>query len=160
MQKPLLDNIDEMRQIDKENMLGQYIDASTHYSEAWRNAQKIKLDYPVPQNIILAGMGGSAIGGELLKDYTRETAQVSIEISREYNLPAYAGKNTLVILASYSGDTEETLSTFVDALKRRCMIYCVSSGGALNKYAEKLNLPHLQVKSGMQPRAAMPYMLL
>lgn len=156
----ILDDPDQMRRIDQQNMLAHCTDAAAHYLEAWRNAQKIKLEYPAPENIILAGMGGSAIGGELLKDYTRGTAKVPVEISRDYALPAYAGKKSLVILASYSGDTEETLSTFLDALKRRCMVYCVSSGGALIQYAEKLNVPHLKVQGGMQPRAAMPYMLM
>jgi glucose/mannose-6-phosphate isomerase len=65
-----------------------------------------------------------------------------------------------VILASYSGDTEETLSSFADALKRKCMVFCLSSGGTLLKYAEKLNVPYLQVQAGMPPRAALPHMLL
>lgn len=160
MPTQILDDLDQMKRIDKQNMLDYCTAAATHYLEAWRNAQKIKLDYPAPENVILAGMGGSAIGGELLKDYTRGTAKVPIEISRDYVLPACAGKKSLVILASYSGDTEETLSTFLDALKRRCMVYCVSSGGALTRYAEKLNVPHLKVQGGMQPRAAIPYMLM
>lgn len=158
--KLILDEMDEIRRIDKQNMLDFCIEANTHYAKSWENSQKIKFDYPYPENIILAGMGGSAIGGELVKDYTRSQAKVPIEISRDYSLPAYAGKKSLVILASYSGDTEETLGSLLDALKRRCMIYCVSSGGALIEYAEKLNLPHMKVQGGMQPRAAMPYMLM
>ena len=155
----ILDDMDGMRKIDKSNTVAFYINAASHYKESMENAQKIKLDYPTPENIILAGMGGSAIGGELLKDYTRATAHVPIEISREYRLPAYAGKKSLVILASYSGDTEETLSSFLDALNRKCMVFCVSSGGNLIKYSKKLNVPHLQVQSGMPPRAALPHML-
>ena len=160
MTTQILDDLYQMRKIDRQNMLDCCIQAPDHYSKAWINAHRIKLDYPKPENIILAGMGGSAIGGELFKDYVRETAKVPIEISREYRLPHYAGKKTLVILASYSGDTEETLSTFLDALRLRCMVYCVSSGGALIRYAEKLNVPYLKVEGGMQPRAALPYMLM
>jgi glucose/mannose-6-phosphate isomerase len=121
---------------------------------------KNQFTYPQPANIILAGMGGSAIGGELLKDFTRRSAKVPIEVSREYRLPSYADKNSLVILASYSGDTEETLSSFLDAKRRGCMMFCISSGGALLEYAEKLGVPFLQVKSGMPPRGAMPHMLV
>jgi glucose/mannose-6-phosphate isomerase len=105
-------------------------------------------------------MGGSAIGGELLKDYIRATASVPIEINREYHLPKYANKRSLVILASYSGDTEETLSSLLDAVNRKCMIFCLSSGGNLIRLAEMLKVPYLQVRSGMPPRAALPHMLM
>lgn len=156
----ILDRLNEMGKIDKDNMLSICTQAPTHYSESIKNTEKIKLSYSEPKNIIISGMGGSAIGGELLKDYTRDTSGVSIEVTREYHLPAYADKHSLVFLASYSGDTEETLSAFVDAIKRKCMIYCISSGGNLIKYAEKLSIPYLQVRGGMQPRAALPHMVL
>jgi glucose/mannose-6-phosphate isomerase len=156
----ILDNLEEMAKIDKSNMIQFYVEAAKHYAVSAKNAEKIKLSYAKPENIVIAGMGGSAIGGELLKDYTRGTSTVPIEISREYHLPAYADKNTLVILASYSGDTEETLSSLVDALKRKCMVFCVSSGGALIEHAKRLNAPHLQVQGGMPPRAALPHMFM
>jgi glucose/mannose-6-phosphate isomerase len=105
-------------------------------------------------------MGGSAIGGDLLKDWARDKLKVPIEVNREYQLPQYAGKKTLVIVSSYSGDTEESLSAFLDALKRKCMIFCVSSGGALLAAAKKHAVPYLQVPGGMPPRAALPYMFV
>ncbi|MFB3888880.1 MAG: bifunctional phosphoglucose/phosphomannose isomerase [Candidatus Bathyarchaeia archaeon] len=160
MSTSILDKPAEFGEIDKSSMILFHTQAAQHFAEAAKNSESIKLPYPKPENIVIAGMGGSAIGGELLKDYTRSTATVPIEISREYQLPAYAGKNSLVILASYSGDTEETLSSFADALKRKCMVFCVSSGGALIKYAEKLGVPYLRVKGGMPPRAALPHMLM
>jgi glucose/mannose-6-phosphate isomerase len=153
---PLLDNIEEIRAVDKSSMLN----ASTHYREAAEIAQKIQVNYPKPDNIIVAGMGGSAIGGDLLKDWARDKLKVPIEVNREYKLPHYAGKKTLVIVSSYSGDTEESLSAFLDALKRKCMIFCVSSGGALLAAAKKHVVPYLQVPSSMPPRAALPYMLV
>lgn len=156
----ILDDMEGMQKLDKSNMLGFCVNAADHYLKSAKNARTIKLDYPTPENVVIAGMGGSAIGGELLKDYTRETAKVPIEISRDYHLPAYAGKRSLAILASYSGDTEETLSSFVDALNRHCMVFCVSSGGNLIKYAKKLSVPYVKVQGSMPPRAAMPHMLL
>ena len=160
MSTSILDDTNGMRKIDKNNMITFYSDAANHYTESWKKAEKIKLDYPNPENVVIAGMGGSAIGGELLKDFTRGTVQVPIEISRDYHLPEYAGKKSLVILASYSGDTEETLSSFLDAANRKCMMLCVSSGGNLIKYAKKLNMPYLQVQGSMPPRAALPHMLM
>jgi len=85
---------------------------------------------------------------------------VPVEVNREYQLPAYADKNSLVLLTSYSGDTEETLGAFLDALKRKCMVFCVSSGGALIENAERLGVPYLRVPAGLPPRAALPYLMV
>ena len=83
-------------------------------------------------------MGGSAIGGDLLKDWAKNKTLVPIEVNREYHLPAYANEKTLVFITSYSGDTEESLSAFLDALRQKCMIFCISSGGALLENAQRL----------------------
>jgi glucose/mannose-6-phosphate isomerase len=156
----LLDDIEKIRAVDKRGMIDYYIDAPKHYRAAAKLARKIKPNYPVPDNIIVAGMGGSAIGGDLLKDWTRNKLIVPLEVSREYYLPEYADEKTLVFISSYSGDTEETLSSLLDALRRGCMIFCVSSGGELIKAAKKHNVPYLEVPAGMPPRAALPYMLI
>ena len=160
MSDSILNNVQELKKIDKSNTIGFYVNAASNYQQSLDNAQKIKLNYPTPKNVILAGMGGSAIGGELLKDYTRGDSKIPIEVSRDYYLPGYANQKTLVILASYSGETEETLSSFLDAVKRGCMIFCLGSGGKLIEYARKLNVPYLQVHGGMPPRAALPHMLV
>ena len=160
MVTPILDSVDKICAVDKSGILNFSINAAKHYREAAKNAERIIVDYQKPGNIIVAGLGGSAIGGDLLKDWAKTQLSVPIEVSREYQLPAYANKKTLVFITSYSGDTEETLSSFLDALKRKCMIYCISSGGALLKYAQKHKVPYLQVPGGMPPRAALPYMLV
>ncbi len=160
MAASVLDDISKIGEVDKSNMLAFCMHAAKHYREAINIAEKVSLHIANPENIIVAGMGGSAIGGELLKDWARDKAQVPIEVSRAYSLPAYAKDRSLVLVMSYSGETEESLSTFLDALKRRCMIFCVSSGGSLLEFAEKLNVPYLRVPSGMPPRAALPYMIV
>jgi len=160
MAKSLLEDVEKIGKVDRSNMISYCVDASRHYVESARAAQRISLEYPKPKNIIIAGLGGSAIGGELLKDWAREKTPVPIEVNREYNLPGYANKNTLVVVVSYSGETEESLGAFLDAVRRKCMIYCVSSGGSLLEFAEKLGVPHLRVAAGMPPRAALPHMFL
>lgn len=161
MPKPtILDNPTRIKQVDKSNMVSFCVDAPKHYGEAARLAQAVSIDYPEPETIIVAGMGGSGIGGELLKDWTRDKIAVPIEVNREYSLPAYSDKNTLVIVVSYSGETEESLSVFLDAIERRCMITCISSGGTLQEFANKLSIPHLLVPSGMAPRATLPYLFI
>ncbi len=160
MPKSILDDSEGMQRIDKSNMLDFCVKAANHYKKSAQTAQKIKLDYPTPENVVIAGMGGSAIGGELVKDLIRTTSQVPVEVCREYTLPAYAGEKTLVVLASYSGDTEETLSSFLEALRRKCMVCCLSSGGNLIKQSKRLNVPYLEVQANFPPRAALPHMLM
>lgn len=149
-----------MKRIDKSDMISFCVEAPKHCRKAAKMAEAVRINYSKPQTIIVAGMGGSAIGGELLKDWTRDKIDVPIEICREYSLPAYANKKTLVFVISYSGETEEALSMFLDATKRNCMTFCISSGGKLLRFAEKLSLPYLRVPSGFPPRAALPYLFL
>lgn len=156
----ILDDLDEIKKIDRSNMLSFCIDAPRHYGDAAKLAKKLAVNYSKPDEIVVAGMGGSGIGGELLKDWTRDRITVPIEVCREYSLPAYANRKTLVFAVSYSGETEETLSVFLDAVKRKCMIVCISSGGKLQEFAEKLSLPHLLVPSRMAPRATLPYLFM
>jgi glucose/mannose-6-phosphate isomerase len=155
-----LDNIDEIKKIDKSNMLSFCVQAPKHFGNAARVASQFKISYRKPETIVVAGMGGSAIGGELMKDWAWDRMTLPVDVCREYHLPAYANKKTLVFATSYSGETEETLSVFLEALKRRCMIICISSGGALTEFAEKLSIPHLLVPSGMAPRATLPYLFV
>jgi glucose/mannose-6-phosphate isomerase len=156
----ILDNLDELKKIDKSGMLSFCVDAAKHYEKAAQIAEKAAVNYPKPKSIIVVGMGGSAIGGELLKDWAQDTLPIPIEVCREYTLPAYADKNTLTFIVSYSGETEETLSVFLDALKRKCMVICISSGGPLLDFAEKLKVPSLRVPARIPPRAALPYLYI
>src|SRR5271157_4579424 len=160
MASSVLDDLERIRSVDRSSMINFCVDAAKLYREASTLADRIQVNYPKPENVIIAGMGGSGIGGDLLKDWAKKQATVPIEVNREYELPEYAGKKTLVFITSYSGDTEETLSSFLDALNRKCMIFCVSSGGALLENAQRLCVPYLCVPSGMPPRAALPYMFV
>lgn len=159
MDLSILDNANKIQQIDKTNMLSFLENIVSHYRKAENNSRKLSLNYPKPDNIIIAGMGGSAIGGDLLKDWAKNKIDIPIEINRDYYLPSYANRKSLVMVLSYSGETEESLSSFLDALKKDCMLCCISSGGNLINYAKKAEIPHLIVPSGIPPRAALPYML-
>jgi glucose/mannose-6-phosphate isomerase len=156
----ILDDLHEIERIDRNNMLSLCIEAPKHVRKAIELAKTASISYSKPETIIVAGMGGSAIGGELLKDWVKDKVNVPVEVCKEYSLPAFANEKTLVFTLSYSGETEETLSMFLDAIKKNCMIFCISSGGRLQQFAEKLELPHLQVPSGMPPRAAFPYLFM
>jgi len=112
-----------------------------------------------PTGLILCGMGGSAIGADLILACLPGLG-VPAAVVRGYDLPAWAGPGTLVIAASYSGQTEETLSCTVAAVQRGCTPVCVASGGALVAVAEEHGLPLVRVPAGGQPRASVGYLAM
>lgn len=154
----VLDDLTKIKMTDEENMLSLCVRFPMHYEKAIKIAEKVAVNYQKPKNIVVVGMGGSAISGEYLKDWIWDTARMPIEVCREYTLPAYANEETLAFIISYSGETEETLSCFCEALKRKCMIFSVSSNGSLLKFAKKMDIPALKVQGRMPPRAAFPYL--
>ena len=160
MESSVLDDSEIIKAVDRSGMINFCLNSAKLYSEAKALADEIKVNYLEPDNIVISGMGGSGIGGDLLKDWAKKQTSVPIEVNKDYELPEYAGQKTLVFITSYSGDTEETLSAFLEAFKRKCMIFCVSSGGALLENAERLGVPYLRVPGGMPPRAALPYMFV
>ena len=102
--------------------------------------------------IVVAGMGGSAVGGDLLRIYMRNS-KIPVFVVRDYKVPNFVDENTLVFAVSYSGNTEETLSAFEDAVRKKAKIVAVTSGGELAVRAKKA----IKIPSGMQPRAALGY---
>lgn len=110
-------------------------------------------------NIVICGLGGSGIGGTILKETIQHEAKVPIEIIKTYTLPAYTGKNTLVICSSYSGNTEETLEAFSEARKRGAHLVCITSGGKLLEEAKAAGYDAIVIPSGMPPRSCLGYSL-
>jgi len=113
-------------------------------------------EYSPPKNIVICGLGGSGIAGDLVKDALGEKIKVPIEVVKDYTLPPYSGEETLVIAISYSGNTEETLSCYVQATEKNCMVASISSGGYLKTFAEKTGGLHILLRPGYQPRASLP----
>ncbi|MGQ9799170.1 MAG: bifunctional phosphoglucose/phosphomannose isomerase [Ignavibacterium sp.] len=105
--------------------------------------------------IVISGLGGSAISGDLLKNFLKDELDIPVFINRNYFLPSFADEKTLLIASSYSGNTEETLSSFNDGLKRKCKIICLSSGGKLEKLAADKTIPFIRLQKGFQPRYAL-----
>jgi glucose/mannose-6-phosphate isomerase len=120
--------------------------------------EKVTLPHYKFNKIIVCGMGGSAIGGDLLKDLLRDELLIRIEVSRQYHLPRHADENSLVFCVTYSGNTEETLSQFVDAIEKKCKIIGITSDGKLKEWCERFNLPCILIPRGYQPRVALPYL--
>ena len=127
---------------------------------ALENAEKLDLsglENRWYKGLLIAGMGGSAVGGLLLRDWLMDNSPIPIHVSRGYRLPAWVDEDTLVYAVSYSGDTEETLSQFREALTRGCPTVCFASGGELTRSAGLHGLPCLGYPKGYQPRAAIAH---
>ncbi|MBI1222738.1 MAG: bifunctional phosphoglucose/phosphomannose isomerase [Bacteroidetes bacterium] len=110
-------------------------------------------------NVVIGGLGGSGIGGTITKSYFIHEFPIPVEVINDYFLPAYVDSNSLVVLGSYSGNTEETLSMLEDALKRSAKVLIICSGGHLMEKAKELNLIHYAIEQGYQPRMALGYSL-
>ena len=156
----MLDDIKLISEIDKSEMLKAVENFSKQIKESKDivDSAEISRVYKV-DNIIISGMGASAISGDIIQSLYRERSDIPIFVTRQYDLPKWANKNTLVLSQSYSGNTEETLSTFKHAYQKHCKIIGTSSGGKLQEYCEKRQVPHIEIPSGFQPRAATGYML-
>lgn len=104
------------------------------------------------EKVVVCGMGGSAVGGDLLKIYMHDS-KVPVFVIRDYKVPNFVDENSLVFAVSYSGNTEETISAFEDASRKKAKIVAVTSGGQLGVMAKKV----IKIPSGLQPRAALGY---
>ena len=110
------------------------------------------------EHVYVAGMGGSGIGADFVANFIRDEAKVPYLVGKGYDIPAYVGSQSLGLVSSYSGNTEETLQSFEEMRAAGARIICVASGGKLIKYAEELGLDYVQVPDNWpSPRACLGY---
>ena len=109
------------------------------------------------RNIVLCGLGGSAIAGDFLRSYLAGDLAVPFIVNRHYTLPAFVGPTSLVIISSYSGNTEETTTAHREAIRRKAKILCISSNGITENVAKSKKTPFIKIPGGMPPRAALAY---
>jgi len=173
------DNIDildgDFSELDKANM----IELLEEFPQKMRDALRLGEEFSIPnnfspasasnsvpvptsaqnfQNIVVLGMGGSAIGGDLLSDYLADELSIPIVVIRGYDIPKFVDENSLVFAVSYSGNTEETLSALKRCLEAKARIIALTSGGKLAVLARENNFPVIKVPAGIQPRAAISYL--
>lgn len=111
------------------------------------------------KNVMVSGLGGSAIGGDILRAYAFPRALIPVLVNRDYNLPNFVNEATLFIAVSYSGNTEETLQAYQHAKSRRAQILVISSGGKLTEAARADGYPVVSIPGGLSPRAASGFLL-
>lgn len=123
------------------------------------NKAKLSKSPKAIHNVLISGLGGSGIGGSILSELVVNETTVPINVTKGYFIPAYVNENTLFIVSSYSGNTEETINALELALKKKAKIVCITSGGKIEEIAKLNKLDHIIIPGGMPPRACLGYSL-
>lgn len=147
-------------EIDRSNMFDAIYTFPEQLEEAMKIGKNIRHGRLVTvENIVFAGMGGSAIAGDIAALICKDNATMPMVSNRNYTLPNWVDRNTLVILLSYSGNTEETISCMHDAFDRGATIVGITSGGTIKKELEERGCTVITVPGGLMPRAALGYLV-
>ena len=148
--------------IDTDNMHQSIYEFSDHLMQAVEIGKSIALknQYSDIHNVVVAGMGGSAIGGDVARLLCKNELKVPMVVSRNYTLPGWVNENTLVICCSYSGNTEETLAAFEHARDKGAQIAGLSTGGTLSEKMAEFEFDLVTIPGGLQPRAALGFSLV
>jgi glucose/mannose-6-phosphate isomerase len=140
---------------DTKNLHAVIKDSWQQAENAWKSIDLSGIDTDNIDNIIVTGLGGSAISGDVLRNFISSELKKPLIVNRTYNLPLYAGRNTLVIVSSYSGNTEETISAFKSAIERGCPAIVLTTGGVIGRLARENSIPVVKLQEGFQPRYAL-----
>jgi glucose/mannose-6-phosphate isomerase len=158
--KDILDR--DFSDMDKDNMIELLEEFPQKMRDALRLGEAFSVSTPefnpIFKNIVILGMGGSAIGGDLLSDYLADELSIPIVVIRGYNIPKFVDENSLVFAVSYSGNTEETFSALKKCLEAKARVIALTSGGKFTDFSQENNFPVIKVPAGIQPRAAISYL--
>ena len=146
----------DIETIDKEDMYGVLKNFPKQMQEAAKLGKDVKITDKI-DNIIITGMGGSALPGEILKSFFYSTS-IPIFVNKGYTLPEFTNMRSLVFVISYSGNTEETIYAYRNALRKGARIVAISSGGKLEELSTKQRQIFIKVPSGIQPRSGYAYL--
>ncbi len=111
-------------------------------------------------NILITGLGGSGIGGTILSELIQTECPIPVLVNKDYFLPKYVNSNTLVIISSYSGNTEETVSAMQQAITKKAQVVCITSGGKVKELADQNNFDTIIIPGGKPPRSCIGYSLV
>ena len=159
-----MDDIPALKaRLDSRDMYGLIAAMPDHLAEGMRIAREAdlgRLETETFHSLVIAGMGGSAIGGEIARSFLSKDIPIPFVVQRHYQLPGFVNRKSLVICSSYSGNTEETISAYDDALTRGANILIITSGGELADRAIADHIPVVAIPRGIPaPRAALGYSL-
>lgn len=155
-----IENLSELRRdLDKGDMLGLVTSFPDHMQDAWRrgNAVADGLSTTPVSRIVVCGMGGSAIGGDMVRSFLGDRLCVPLFVNRGYEVPSTHIRDSFFIFSSYSGDTGETLTSYDSVRKNGAPSVAITTGGALGERCREDGVPVCAVPKGMPPRAAIAY---
>ena len=154
-----LDDLLIYRRLDKSGMLDHLHEFPQQCERAWEKVLKFNLppEHGQIDKVVILGMGGSAIGGDIARRLALVESKVPVWVHRDYGLPPFVDRDTLVIASSYSGNTEETVSAFTASLKTPAKKLVLTTGGKLKQLAEKEGIPIFLIDYKAPPRAAFPH---
>ena len=159
----VLDQKEAISKIDPKNMFKLVAEFSAQLKHAEEIGKSCELDPNYAKDInkiVFSGLGGSAIGADFVRSYLTYDLSVPIFVNRHYQLPKFVDNKTLLIVSSYSGETEETLSAFQNGLRAGAKIMAITSGGELARQCRTHSFPIISIPGGMSPRAALGYSVL
>jgi glucose/mannose-6-phosphate isomerase len=157
----ILDQPDRCASIDPDSMNSLLESFPEHVEAAMRAARERVLSLSGEiRNLIVTGLGGSAIGGDLIRSLAGRNMRIPLIINRDYNLPSFVDAFSLVFVCSYSGNTEETISAYSQARRANAGIVCITSGGKLEAISREDGHPVIPLPSGFPPRAALGHALV
>ncbi|HNW00230.1 MAG TPA: bifunctional phosphoglucose/phosphomannose isomerase [Chitinophagales bacterium] len=113
-----------------------------------------------PLSVVITGMGGSGIGAVIVRSLIGKSLRIPFLVVNNYNIPVWCNADTLVICSSYSGNTEETIAAYQDAVAKGCMTACVTTGGKLLAFAQQTSMPTIKIPGGMPPRSCVGYSIV
>lgn len=153
MPNSILDSLEEIKRIDANNALQSIEELGSQVQHIWDLAQEIKFSPKTEtiQQVVVAGMGGSVLGTDVISSLFKEELSVPILIAPDYTVPGFVNENTLVIVSSYSGNTEETFAAAQDAHQKSAQLVAITTGGKIAKYFQNNNLPLLQYEPRFNP---------
>lgn len=157
-----LDDPSALAAVDETNMMSDTVNFAGQCEDALEIGRlaETAVDVGKISNILVLGMGGSGISGDVLRVLFDEELTVPLSVNRHYRLPGYVGADTLVVAASYSGNTEETLSGLSEAVDRGAQAIVISNGGKISQIAVDNKLTLVKIPAGFQPRAVLGYLSL
>lgn len=149
-----------MLDYDRSNFIAYLTGFPEQITETLKFMEKFSVNLNISgiHNIVITGMGGSAISGDLFLAYIYDELKVPTYTNRDYTVPAFVDKHTLFIASSYSGDTEETLEALKEAAERSAVIICITSGGLMEQFCEQGGHPCIKIPGNLPPRQALGYL--
>lgn len=154
---------DEILALDRSRMIGAISGLADQVAAGAKAADAVRLPwraaYGFPRAVVVVGMGGSAVGGDVLRTLTDLYGFVPCAVARDSQVPSWAGPDTLVIVSSYSGNTVESLAGYADARRKGAKPVIITTGGQLGAKGEEDGMAVVHIPSGLQPRAALGYSL-